>query len=223
MFQIGSPVHQGSGCDCLCIHKRSPDLSSGVFRITLTGVGSISVYCDMETDGGGWTVFQRRKEGSVDFYRGWTDYENGFGNLRDDYWMGLARLYKLLQFNGENELRVDLKNYAGNSAYAKYSSFFVGSSSSKYRLSVSGYSGTAGDSLTSSNGMQFSTKDQDNDAHVGGHCASARRAGWWFGSCGYSSLNGLFQSGTSGRYINWYHFPRSWASLLFSEMKFRKA
>lgn len=129
-------------------------------------MGSLSVYCDMETDGGGWTVFQRRKEGSVDFDRGWSDYENGFGDLRGDYWLGLARLHKLLQFNGESDLRIDIKNYAGRSAYAEYSSFFVRSSSSKYRLSVSDYRGTAGNSLTSLNGMQFSTKDEDNDIYI---------------------------------------------------------
>ena len=176
----------------------------------------------METDGGGWTVLQRRKEGSVDFERKWTDYENGFGDLRGDYWLGLAWLHKLLQFNGENELRIDLKDYAGYSAYAKYSSFFVGSSGSKYRLSVSGYSGTAGDSLTYSNGMQFSTKDQDNDDYSS-HCSLSHRGGWWFRGCAYSNLNGLFQRRTGHQYIGWYSWRSSWSSLLFSEIKFRKA
>ena len=107
----------------------------------------------------------KTKDGSVDFNRRWSDYERGFGNLGGDYWLGLASLHQILKLNGANELRIDLKDYSGNSAYAKYSSFNVGDSNSKYTLSVSGYSGTAGDAIAASrssaenvNGMKFSTK-----------------------------------------------------------------
>ena len=77
------------------------------------------VYCDMETDNGGWTVYQRRKDGSVDFNRGWSDYERRFGNLSGDYWIGLASVHQLLQENGANELRIEFEDYSGDSAYAK--------------------------------------------------------------------------------------------------------
>ena len=193
----------------------------------LAGIGFIPVYCDMETDGGGWTVFQRRKDGSVDFNRGWQDYERGFGNIDGDYWLGLALLHQLLQLNGENVLRIDMKDYSGNSAYAKYSGFDVADSSSKYRLSFSGYSGTAGDAMAASgnsienvHGMKFSTKDQDNDKSSS-HCASRWKGGWWFNSCHRTFLNGLYQSGSSSNYIHWYTW-RGRSSLTFSEMKFRK-
>ena len=173
----------------------------------------------METDGGGWTVFQRRKDGSVDFNRGWNDYERGFGELSVDYWLGLARLYQLLELNGANELRIDLKDASSrNSAYAKYSSFSVGNSSSKYRLRVSGYSGTAGDAIaasgdprTNANGMNFSTKDQDNDESRT-NCASSWKGGWWFKDCQRSFLNSM-----KSRWYNW-----KLSSAMFSEMKFRK-
>ena len=183
----------------------------------------------METDGGGWTIIQRRKDGSVVFNRGWSDYERGFGNITGSHWLGLAFLHQLLQLNGANELRIELKDYSGNSAYAKYSSFNVGDSSSKYSLSVSGYSGTAGDALGASgssdgnviNGMKFSTNDQDNDKSDSSNCASYYGGGWWFNACHRGFLNGLYASGTGPNRITWYTW-KGWSSLAFSEMKFRK-
>ena len=215
-------------CDCFCLHKRFPHLSSGSFTIAFEGIiGLIPVYCDMETEGGGWTVFQRRTDGSVDFNRGWNDYERGFGNIDGDYWLGLTSLHQLLQLNGANELRIDLRDYSGNSAYAKYSSFNVGDSSSKYRLSVSGYSGTAGDAMAGpgfsharANGVMFSTKDQDND-RSGAHCAARYTGGWWFNDCHHTFLNGLYKSGSGFHHIIWYTWKRQF-SLSFSEMRFRK-
>ena len=214
-------------CDCSCLHKLSPHLSSGSYTIAFVGMGFIPVYCDMETDGGGWTVFQRRKDGSVDFDRGWNDYERGFGNIDGDYWLGLTFLHRLLQLNGTNELRIDLKDYSGNSAYAKYSSFNLGDSNSKYTLNVSEYSGTAGDAIAASghvttnlNGMKFSTKDQDNDKWSR-QCGVNFRGGWWFKACHRAFLNGLYRSGSGSNRIHWYTW-KGLSSLAFSEMKFRQ-
>ena len=118
-------------------------------------------YCDMHIDGGGWTVFQRRKDGSVNFYRGWKDYVNGFGNLNGEHWLGLEKIYRLTK--STSLLRVDMTSYAKGSKYAKYSNFKVGNSASKYTLHVSGYSGNAGDSLKYHSGMKFATKDNKNN------------------------------------------------------------
>ena len=46
----------------------------------------------METAGGGWTVFQRRYNGSVDFYRGWDNYVNGF---EGEHWAGMDLIRQL--------------------------------------------------------------------------------------------------------------------------------
>ena len=71
--------------DCSDLLK-SGHTQSGVYSINPDGTGHFSVYCDMRTDGGGWTVFQRRQDGSVDFYRGWDDYKAGFSQLTAEFW-----------------------------------------------------------------------------------------------------------------------------------------
>ena len=107
----------------------------------------IQVLCDMTTDGGGWAVFQRRLEGSVNFFRGWDSYKNGFGNLNGEFWLGNDNLHRLTAAD-EVVLRVDLEDFEGDIRYAEYTTFNVSDESEKYRLSVGGYSGTSGDSMS---------------------------------------------------------------------------
>ena len=89
------------------------------------------------------------------------------------------------------QLWVDIRDFEGNSAYAQYTSFTVGDSASKYTLSLSGYSGTAGDSLAYHSGYRFTTRDQDNDAW-NSNCAQYYKGAWWYRSCYWSNLNGLY-------------------------------
>ena len=135
----------------------------------------------METDGGGWTVFQRRQDGSVDFYRNWSDYENGFGNLTGEFWLGLSKVHRLTP-DGENTLRVDLGDCENNTPYAQYNEFEILDVTAKYALVVQGYSGTITDSLNYHNIMTFSTKDKDHDTHQDWYCAKITQCGWWFGA-----------------------------------------
>ncbi|KAI8501577.1 FAM91 N-terminus [Branchiostoma belcheri] len=130
---------------------------------------AIPVYCDMKTAEGGWTVFQRRFDGSVSFARSWIDYKNGFGRVTGEYWLGLNQIYRLSN-QGHYKLRVDLEDWEGNKAYAIYSSFRVCEENEDFMLKLGGYSGTAGDSMSMNNGRSFTTKDRDNDA-MEGNCA----------------------------------------------------
>ena len=176
------------------------------------------------TDGGGWTVFQRRMDGSVDFYRYWTDYQQGFGNLSGEFWLGLDKIHHLT--SSATELRVDMQDFEGNSRYAQYTHFSVGDSASKYILSVSGYSGTAGDSLAFQNGQRFSTRDQDNDIAPRGNCAQWSKGAWWYRACHHSNLNGLYHGGRHSSYadgVNWKAWRGYNYSLKFSEMKLRRS
>ena len=100
----------------------------------------IEVFCDQTTAGGGWLVFQKRLDGSVDFDRGWAEYKVGFGNLTGEFWLGLDKIHRLTR-GGNYKLRVDLEDFAGNNFYAEYDLFKVGSEEEKYQLSVGSFEG----------------------------------------------------------------------------------
>ena len=114
--------------------------SNGVYTINPDGGKPIPVLCDMTTDGGGWTVFQRRLDGSVDFYRDWKAYKEGFGSLSGEFWLGNDNLHRLTNAN-DVMLRVDLEDFEGNITYAEYKTFKVADEADKYRLTLGEYSG----------------------------------------------------------------------------------
>ena len=103
-------------------------------------MGEFKVLCDHKTAGGGWTVFQKRRDGSVDFYRAWDDYKRGFGNLKGEFWLGLDKIHRLT-VNGSNKLRVDLERFNGETGFAEYGFFSVTNETANYKLSLGGYSG----------------------------------------------------------------------------------
>ena len=179
----------------------------------------------MDSDGGGWLVFQRRMDGTEDFYRGWTDYVKGFGDLNGEFWLGLNKIHRLSK-RANITLRVDLEDFDGRTSYASYTTFKVQDSSTNYTLNVGGYSGTAGDSMTifpASNGMQFTTKDRHNDIWRE-NCAILAKGAWWYSSCYRSSLNGPYLSGDHAQYggsINWISFRGYFHSLKITEMKLK--
>ncbi|CAL8142462.1 unnamed protein product [Orchesella dallaii] len=212
------------------------NVSSGVYSIfPRKNDNSTDVYCDMETDGGGWTVIQRRGE-PVDplagerresFIRTWNEYEDGFGSLTSDFWLGLSNIAALCQL-GVQELRVELTNWSGEKRYANYHYFKISNASDLYRINVSGYSGNAGDSLIRHNGMAFSTPDRDHDTDPRRHCAKMYFSGWWYYACFESNLNGLYlsENDSNGTYgfgtgMIWQHWMGTYSSLKHVEIKIR--
>ena len=176
---------------------------SGVYRMSRGAFGSnTNVYCDLDTNGGGWIVIQRNKrESSVNFNRYWADYEKGFGDLNAEFWYGLEEIHYLTQ-RGQWEMRVDYQFNNKTWSYLHYNQFSIGSSSEEYQLTVGGFTGVGTDRFTYHNGMKFSTPDND-----GNNCAAQWKSGWWFNNCRYVNIN--------------QQPPHVYNSVLFSEMKIR--
>ena len=168
------------------------DYPSGVYTIGLGAFQTSNVYCDMESHGGGWIVFQRRFDGSVDFYRNWDNYTQGFGSLDGEFWWGLANMNRVMQTSRRWELMILLQDFKNSTVYATYKSFNIGDATSDYRLSIGMYSGTAGDSLSYTINRPFSTYDRDNDRHNTLHCAKHANGAWWYNACSQSNLNGRY-------------------------------
>ena len=94
----------------------------------------------MTTSGGGWTVFQRRLDGSIDFYRGWQDYKTGFGTLYGEHWLGLEKIHRITK-SQKHELRIELEDFSGNTRFAQYTNVTIAGESDKYRINLGVYSG----------------------------------------------------------------------------------
>ncbi|XP_026890734.2 tenascin isoform X3 [Acinonyx jubatus] len=196
------------------------DTTSGLYTIYLNGdkAQALEVFCDMTSDGGGWIVFLRRKNGREDFYRNWKAYAAGFGDRREEFWLGLDNLHKITA-QGQYELRVDLRDH-GKTAYAVYDRFSVGDAKTRYKLKVEGYSGTAGDSMAYHNGRSFSTYDKDTDSAIT-NCALSYKGAFWYKNCHRVNLMGRYGDNNHSQGVNWFHWKGHEYSIQFAEMKLR--
>ncbi|KAI4803340.1 hypothetical protein KUCAC02_006891 [Chaenocephalus aceratus] len=202
-----------STCTSQCAVRNSPQMifaprdcsdynvlearKNGVYSVTLDPRnGSVDVFCDMESYGGGWTVIQQRLDGSVSFNRTWAEYKKGFGNLRGEFWLGNDHIHSMTKVK-DMVLRIELEDFEGVREYAKYEQFYVANEFLRYRLSISGYSGTAGNAIHFNKHFNhdqkfFSTPDRDNDMYPSGSCGAYYSSGWWFDACMSANLNGKY-------------------------------
>ena len=205
--------------------KFSTSLKSRVYNITNFCGDCEAVaegYCDAVTDEGGWLVVQRRQDGSVDFNRGWVEYEEGFGSLTGELWYGLRPLHCLTN-QGQWKLRIDFTFTNGTKSYLSYNKFAVGPANSQYQLSISGFTGNTTDPFTTPgkilNGMKFTTKDRDNDEHSDLNCAvdifGGNAGGWWHKDCSRIHPNHQYNHSTSIK------LNGKWHPLPFIEMKIK--
>ncbi|XP_071837413.1 uncharacterized protein [Apostichopus japonicus] len=247
----------GDGVTCTLIPKDCYELyvsgtrSDGVHTIYPDGwPRGIQVYCEMESNGGGWTVIQRRSSAAVDFYRTWAEYKNGFENPSRDHWLGNDYIHAITN-QKTYSLRIDLTDSRGSSFYALYSSFSISDEADKYRLSIGSYSGNAGvDSMSRCNNKPFSTRDRDNDREDSYQCAEKHRGAWWFSNhyafmysysycrkwvsycdhfpaengcanCTDAHLNGDYDGSTRGTNIYWRDLSGYDCGLQYTDMKIR--
>ncbi|KAI8126394.1 Fibrinogen C domain-containing protein 1 [Lucilia cuprina] len=231
MISNAKPIYNVN--EVKCSHNRLPkscqdlnECNSNIYSLMVPEISNkpLPAVCDLKTFDGGWTIIQRRQDGSENFFRNWTDYVEGFGNLNGEFFLGLEKLYALTSLHEPQELYITLEDFDGQEKYAKYGQFKVDSNSTDYTLTVGKYSGNAGDCLSQHNGYKFSTKDRDNDAEENKNCADHWKGAWWYNNCFYSNLNGLYLGGktpSSKRGISWCKFRKYEYSLKSVKMMIR--
>ncbi|XP_048053189.1 fibrinogen gamma chain [Megalobrama amblycephala] len=237
-----------TGKDCQDIANKGGKVSGLYYVKPARAPEAFLVYCEIDSFGRGWTVLQRRRDGSVDFNKKWIQYKEGFGYLspddRTEFWLGNEKIHLLsVQSSVPYVLRIEMVDWEGNKKYADYATFKLGPEVDFYRLTYAYYfGGDAGDAFdgydfgddpsdkfyTSHNGMQFSTPDKDNDKFAQ-HCALQEGTGWWMNRCHAAHLNGKYYQG--GKYtekdtqhgydngIIWATWHSRWYSLKETTMK----
>ncbi|CAH1798430.1 unnamed protein product [Owenia fusiformis] len=198
---------------CTCEEKYVNDCCvdpsySGVRNIKTREGKIFSAYCDQ-----GWTYAFKRFDGSEDFYRTWVEYQHGFGKTEGEHFIGLDNLASFVK-GRKCKVRFDFVTWPPTSpatAFAEYSKFHVADETQKYRLTIGGYSGTAGDSMiTRHNGQRFSTYDQDNDKYPL-NCAALFKGAWWYKECHHANLFGLYMKRPAcpkyAECLTWYYWP----------------
>ncbi|RXN16652.1 fibroleukin [Labeo rohita] len=164
--QNNQAIKKGPAQDCADYITKSR--RNGVYSVTPQPRSSMfPVFCDMESSGGGWTLIQHRFDGSTSFNRTWNEYKNGFGELTEEFWLGNDKIHLLTKAKNMS-LRIEIEDFEGVKEYAHYDHFHVANESQQYRLSIGGYSGTAGNAMQFSKTYNhdqklFTTPDRDND------------------------------------------------------------
>ncbi|XP_068150792.1 ficolin-1-like [Drosophila tropicalis] len=170
-------------------------VEKGIFEITVPGLDPFPVMCDAKIAGAGWTVIASRSNVNLNFFRNWTEYKRGFGDLSGDFFIGLDKLHAITK-SQSHELYIHLEDFSGVTRFAQYDDFYIENENVLYKMTKLGTAtGDAGDSLKRHKGHKFSTYDRDHDS-TSENCALTRLGAWWYDTCTDSNLFGIYFSGT---------------------------
>ncbi|XP_069138843.1 ficolin-3-like [Argopecten irradians] len=171
----------------------NPQCSTIIHKITTKTGRCFNILCDMDAEQGHWNVLHTRRNSSVDFFRNWSEYKTGFGDLTGNFWLGNENIHSMMVFSSY-KLRIELEAWDGTVGIAEYSLFQISSESDNYRLTIGGFSGNTSDGMDYVNGHVFTTKDRDNDKKLDGNCAIYRLGAWWYNACSHVNLNGRYKT-----------------------------
>ncbi|XP_051480468.1 angiopoietin-related protein 3 isoform X1 [Apus apus] len=178
----------GAAPDCTALYS-SGKHSSGVYTIKPNGSEAFDVYCEMKF-GTSWTVIQKRVDGSLDFNQSWDAYTNGFGDLNEEFWLGLNKTYSITK-QGDYILRIELQDWKDNRRHIEYA-FSLGGPETGYTLQLARVSGSIPNALPERTDLRFSTADHDLDIANDFNCPENYLGGWWHSECEETNLNGKY-------------------------------
>ncbi|TSL47702.1 Phosphoglucomutase-1 [Bagarius yarrelli] len=141
--------------------------SSGLYPVKPNGSEAFVVYCEFTADGA-FTVIQRRQDGSVDFNHPWQSYEDGFGNLRSEFWLGLRKIFSITQPGGAH-LHIQIENWKQEKYVMKFH-YMLDGPDSNYTIHLKPEDLILDTDVPTT--LQFSTQDHDDgNRPKAPHCA----------------------------------------------------
>ncbi|XP_038151033.1 angiopoietin-related protein 3-like [Cyprinodon tularosa] len=209
--------------DCSELFNKG-ERSNGIYAIKPNGSEPFIAFCDMSR-GHGETVIQRRRDGSLNFDQPWEKYENGFGDLQWEFWLGLKKIYPLAS-QGNSVLHIELEDWKQNRYFIEYR-FYLEGPESDYAIQLIHLSGSLPNPMSNHTRVVFSTKDRDNGSHWTSRCAQPHSGGWWFTCCRDANLNDKYLR-TRGNVrserrkgIQWRSGRKAFYSFIFTQISIR--
>lgn len=200
--EVAEDLHDGT-------RGRTNEAIVGVYTIKPPKYKPTQVRCELGRGAVGWTVILSRSNGRERFNRTYREYQDGFGDPSDEYYIGNELLHRLTTWRS-HQLRVVMEDFDGQKTWVQYKIFRVAGPEDNYQLTVGEFEAdsAAGDGLQIHNGMKFSTYDKDDDSNKDGNCSQlfGGGGGWWFSNCYHVLPTGRYRSVGGNEYggVAWY-------------------